>query len=78
MVLVKVGATLADDRFYILPQGQLQKTIHKVHDGWLKKHGGVRPRNPRSFHTAISERYIESQKNRGISFRSVSGWTQSV
>ena len=64
MVLVKVGATLADDRFYILPQGRLQKAIHEVHDGWLKKHGGVRPRNPRSFHTAVSEANIEGQRDR--------------
>jgi hypothetical protein len=64
MVLVKVGAALGDDRFYVLQKGHLQKTIHGVHQGWLQKHGGVRPRNPQSFHTTVSESAIESQRDR--------------
>jgi len=43
------------DRFYVLSLKTLQGLLIKVHQKYLKKHGGVRPKNFDSFHVAIGE-----------------------
>ncbi|MFC1937614.1 hypothetical protein ACFLWY_03545 [Chloroflexota bacterium] len=42
------------DEFYIFELKNLQDIIFRNHSGWLKKHGGKRPRNPKSMHGAVS------------------------
>jgi hypothetical protein len=52
-VLVKL-MTQGKDDFYILKIQELQNIIYRSYDGWLKKCGGRRPRNPNSMHCAVS------------------------
>lgn len=53
-VFVGISEQAGNDRFFILDQAQLQKIIQTNHQTWLNKHGGVRPKNPQSTHTAVS------------------------
>ena len=53
-VLVSIGKKAGEDRFFIYQQGFLQDLIYEKHTGFLKRHGGVRPRNPTSTHCAYS------------------------
>lgn len=52
-VLVKIGKNAGQDRYFILLQGDLQKLIKTKHSETLEKHDGVRPKNPKSMHTAV-------------------------
>ena len=45
---------LGKDEFYIFRLADLQGLILDGHARYLKKHGGRRPRNPASMHTAVS------------------------
>ncbi len=58
-VFVKVSEVASGDRFFILLQRDLQKIILGNHEAWLKKHGGIRPRNPKSTHVSISLTSLE-------------------
>jgi hypothetical protein len=49
-VLVKVGARSGEDEFYIFDQGTVQDLVFEGHSRFLKKHCGIRPRNPKSTH----------------------------
>lgn len=53
-VFVSIGEKQGADRFYILEDQQLRQIIFQNHRSWLAKHGGVRPKNPQSTHTAVS------------------------
>lgn len=53
-VLVKRGKALGEDEFYIYSQGVVQDLIFKEHSAFLKKHKGVRPKTPKSMHSAYS------------------------
>ncbi|MBC6428847.1 MAG: hypothetical protein GDA55_06425 [Cellvibrionales bacterium] len=53
-VFVKIGERYGEDGFFILLQRDLQAIILKNHETYLRKHDGVRPRNPKSTHTAVS------------------------
>lgn len=53
-VVVEIGKKAGDDRFFVLNQRQLQHIIYDGHIAWLKKHNGIRPRNPHSTHTGVS------------------------
>ncbi len=41
------------DRFFILEWTRLRDLVITGHRGYLQRHGGIRPRKPSSFHTAI-------------------------
>jgi hypothetical protein len=41
----------------------MQKRIVTGHRAWLKKHGGVRPKNPKSTHSALSVTRVEPFEN---------------
>lgn len=58
-VLVVVGAARGKDRFFVLPMRTLQRLVVKNHRAWLRKHGGVRPKNPKSTHCAVSVKQVE-------------------
>lgn len=53
-VFVGIGQKAGEDKFYILDQGTLQQIVHRNHAAWLAKHGGVRPKNPKSTHVSVS------------------------
>jgi hypothetical protein len=47
-----------DDEFYIFRLGQLQSLIRRRYIGYLKKHGGRRPKKPNSTHTTLTPRHL--------------------
>lgn len=51
-VLVCIGAKRAGDRFFVFSQGELQGLIFANHTNHLLKHGGRRPKNWESTHSA--------------------------
>lgn len=53
-VVVSIGNRLGEDVFYVLTQGDLQDIIIKGHSSFLRKHGGVRPKNPSSTHVGLA------------------------
>lgn len=53
-VIVSIGSQMGGDRFFILDQGALQRLVKSNHESSSAKHGGIRPRNPQSTHTAVS------------------------
>lgn len=53
-VFVSIGKAAGEDRFFILEQGDLQHLVRANHASWLGKHGGIRPRNPKSTHVSLS------------------------
>jgi len=58
-VLVVIGEVGAPDQFFVLPMSGLQRRIVSHHRSWLKKQGWVRPKNPKSTHSALSMAQIE-------------------
>ena len=59
--LVVVLVAITDDgydRFYTMTWKQLQRLLMKHHENYLGRHGGVRPQNPKSQHTALKEKRI--------------------
>lgn len=53
IVFVKIAGKAGRDRFFVLRQPDLQKIIAGKYKAWLDKHGGIRPRNPRTTHCAV-------------------------
>ena len=51
--------TYGADRFYVLRWPELQRVLINGYRGYLKRHGGRRPRRADSFHTALRETHIE-------------------
>ena len=49
-VLVKVGQQHGEDEFYVFNQGVVQDLVNAEYRRFLKKHNGVRPRNPKTTH----------------------------
>jgi hypothetical protein len=49
-VLVKVGQQHGEDEFYVFSQGVVQDLVNAEYRRFLKKHSGVRPRNPKTTH----------------------------
>jgi hypothetical protein len=53
MVQVAPAGSARRDRFYVLPWQTLAKIVTDGHREFLAKHGGIRPRQPKSLHTAV-------------------------
>ena len=51
------------DRFFILEWTRLRNIIVSAHRAWLNAHNGIRPRNPKSLHTAINVSQILRYEN---------------
>ena len=62
-VLVVVGDVGEVDAYFVLPMRTLQRQLVANHRAWLKKHGGVRPKNPKSTHTALSVEQVERYRD---------------
>ena len=59
--LVVVFVSIAEDRndrFYILMWQRLRDLLMKTHVAYLRKHGGVRPKQWESMHSAIVEKAL--------------------
>ena len=64
-VLVRIGKMSGEDQFFVYQQGFLQDLIYENHTAFLKKHGGVRPRNPTSTHCAYSIQDLTEAEREG-------------
>lgn len=53
-VFVALGDSNSSDRFFIFTWRELSAVIRNHHQVYLEKHGGVRPRAPKSTHVSIS------------------------
>ncbi len=62
-VLVTIGKKSGEDEFYIFNQGVVQDLVHKEYSQNLKKHNGVRPRNPKTTHCSYYFRDLAEFKN---------------
>jgi len=56
-IFVKVVGQ-GEDEFYILRLQDLQKIVFNNHNEYLQKHGGRRPKSPKSMHTAILSKHL--------------------
>lgn len=54
-VFVRIGVAAGQDRFFVLRQGDLAEIVRAGYEGFLHKHGGVRPRNADTTHNAVYE-----------------------
>ncbi len=61
-VIIILGEKLGDDKFYICKQGFIQDIIYKGHTSFLKKHNGIRPRQPLSTHCAYKEKDLMAKR----------------
>ncbi len=62
-VLVVVGTETSKDRFFVLPMRTLRGLVVTNHRRWLRKHGGVRPKNPKSTHCALLVGEVEKYRD---------------
>jgi hypothetical protein len=51
------------DQFFLFSWRELQNLLVRNYRAWLKKHNGIRPRNPRSFHSSINPTDLENYKD---------------
>ena len=62
-VLVKVGKQSGEDEFYVFNQGVVQDLVNNEYRQFLRKHNGVRPRNPKTTHCRYYLKDLEKYKN---------------
>lgn len=62
-VFVKIGESAGGDRFFILEQKDLQAHVFNEYSAWLEKCNGVRPKNPKTTHTAIHLPFLSIFEN---------------
>ena len=53
-----------EDQFFILDWEELRDLVIENHAEWLRKHGGVRPKNPQSMHCGVMVEQLEKFKDR--------------
>ncbi len=63
-VLVKIGDHYGEDEFYVFEQGVIQDLIFNGYSEYLKKHTGIRPRNPKTTHSSYFIDDLVSYKNK--------------
>ncbi|MFB3915762.1 MAG: hypothetical protein ACE14M_03475 [Terriglobales bacterium] len=61
-VLVALQGT-GQDRFFVIEWKKLRNILVRNHRAYLSKHHGKRPRAPRSFHTALGIKDVETFEN---------------
>jgi hypothetical protein len=52
------------DRFFVLPWRELARIVIDGHSKFLAKHGGIRPRQPKSLHTAVHPEVLRTWEGR--------------
>ena len=63
-VLVALSRNGRTDDFFVLPVQSLQKLIIRHHAKYLAKHGGIRPKNPKSTHSALQVTQVERYRGK--------------
>ena len=63
VVFVSLDAT-GNDRFFILTWEDLRDTLVEAHQTFLDKHGGIRPKQPKSLHCAISDEHLVAHRDK--------------
>lgn len=53
-VFVRLGDKAGYDRYFVLNEKQLANLVRSGYEAFLAKHGGVRPRNIKTTHNAVS------------------------
>lgn len=56
--------TYGEDQFFVIDWKDLCRKLTEGYRKYLAKHGGRRPKNPRSFHTAIGARDLADFRDR--------------
>jgi hypothetical protein len=65
VVLVALAnAKRSKDRFFVMSWVELRNIINLGYRRYLRRHHGIRPKVPGSFHTAVSERDITEYEDR--------------
>jgi Holliday junction resolvase-like predicted endonuclease len=62
MVFVRIDAG-GNDCFYILPWERFRDMLVTIHEEYLAKHNGTRPKKWDSLHSAISETHLEPYRD---------------
>ncbi|MBT8036300.1 MAG: hypothetical protein KJO21_02030 [Verrucomicrobiae bacterium] len=62
-VFVALGENSKTDRFFVFSWQELSDVIVAHHTAYLKKHGGIRPRAPKSTHCSISISELEQYED---------------
>lgn len=62
MVYVRLDPD-GNDKFYILTWQRLRDIVIKHHKDFLKRVNGVRPKNWKSFHSAVSSKHLSPYEN---------------
>jgi Holliday junction resolvase-like predicted endonuclease len=50
--------------YYVVPEWWIENDIHRAHQAYLARHGGVRPRNPDSTHHGIQRSRVMEWRER--------------
>jgi hypothetical protein len=58
-IFVKLGESYGGDEFFLLDKSELQDIIFKNYSAYIKRKGGVRPKNPASTHCSITPSDLE-------------------
>lgn len=62
-IFVSIGPNYGDDEFYVLDQIALSNIICEHYRSFLRKHGGVRPRNAGTTHVSVLPSELSPFKN---------------
>jgi hypothetical protein len=62
VVFVAVGRRFGSDEFFVVPWRDLQKIVIGGHRDYLARHGGRRPKSPRSLHTAVNANQLSAYR----------------
>ena len=62
-VFVSLGKEYGSDRFSVFSWRDLQRIVIPGYQGYLKKHDGIRPKNPKSPHTAVGPGSLAAYEN---------------
>ncbi len=65
-VYVTLGKAGKPDRFFILTEKEFYQAAVESFKAWFAGHGGVRPRNPNSLHSAVDISVLEPHEDRWI------------
>jgi len=63
-IYVALGKAGKPDRFFILTEQEFYLLTVESFKNWLAGHGGVRPKNPKSVHSAVGISTLEPHENK--------------
>jgi hypothetical protein len=62
VVFVALGKEYGSDEFFVVPWRDLQEIVIAGYRDYLARHGGRRPRSPRSLHTAVQVNQLSAYR----------------